>query len=118
MLFSVITLITFVMFFLLRADLGHSARTSKPVATELRDALPVTLSLVIGGIVLCLLIAFPIGLLSALRPRSLIDRGVILFILIAISCQPFWLGLMLSYLLGVRAHASRYESISPSQNGW
>ena len=143
MLFSVITLITFVMFFLLpadsrnaqrneqgfatglqtnyntrgsfvhqyfgflshivRADLGHSARTSKPVATELRDALPVTLSLVIGGIVLCLLIAFPIGLLSALRPRSLIDRGMMLFVLIAVSCQPFWLGLMLSYLVGVKA---------------
>ena len=143
MLFSVITLITFVMFFLLpadsrnaqrneqgfatglqtnyntrgsfvhqylgflshivRADLGHSARTSKPVATELRDALPVTASLVIGGIVMCLLIAIPIGLISALRPRSLIDRGMMLFVLIAVSCQPFWLGLMLSYLLGVRA---------------
>lgn len=143
MLFFVITLITFVMFFVLppdsrnaqrssqgftaglqtnygtrgsfsheylgflshivRGDLGHSSRTTKAVTTELRDSLPVTASLVIGGMVMCLLIAIPIGLLSALHPRSLIDRGSMLIILILVSCQPFWLGLMLSYLLGVRA---------------
>ena len=87
----------------MRGDLGHSARSSKPVTQVLRETLPVTASLVIGGMVICLLIAIPIGLLSALRPRSLIDRGMMLFVLIAVSCQPFWLGLMLSYLLGVRA---------------
>jgi peptide/nickel transport system permease protein len=143
LLFFVITLITFVMFFLLppasrnaqrsqqgfaaglqtnyntrgsfahqylgfvghilRGDLGHSTRTTKPVTTELRDTVPVTASLVIGGMVMCLLIAIPIGLLSALRPRSLLDRGMMLFVLVAVSCQSFWLGLVLSYLLGVRA---------------
>jgi peptide/nickel transport system permease protein len=142
-LFFVITLITFVMFFLLpadsrnaqrneqgfatglqtnyntrgtfvhqyfgylshivRGDLGHSVRTSKPVATELRDTVSVTFSLILGGMVMCLLIALPIGLLSALRPRSLLDRASMLLVLIAVSCQPFWLGLMLSYLLGVKA---------------
>ena len=53
---------------------------------------------------LCLLIAIPIGLISALRPRSLLDRGSMLFVLIGISAHPFWLGLMLSYLLGVKLH--------------
>ena len=62
-----------------------------------------TASLVIGGTVIWLLIAIPIGILSALRPRSLIDRGLMLFVLIGVSCQPLWLGLMLSYLLGVQA---------------
>jgi peptide/nickel transport system permease protein len=89
----------------LHADLGDSLRSRKPVTQVIRETLPITASLVIGGIVLCLLIAIPIGLISALRPRSLIDRGSMLFVLILISCQPFWLGLMLSYLLGVRAHA-------------
>ncbi len=146
MLFFVITLITFVMFFVLpgdstngqrnqqgfandlqtvyhlrgsfvdeyfgfldrvvvHADLGDSIRSRDAVTDEISDTLPITLSLVIGGMLLCVLIAIPIGILSALRPRSLIDRGSMLFILIAISCQPFWLGLMLSYLLGVRANA-------------
>jgi peptide/nickel transport system permease protein len=86
-----------------RGDLGHSTRSTKPVTQVLRETLPVTASLVIGGMVICILIAIPIGLLSALRPRSTIDRGSMLFVLIAVSCQPLWLGLMLSYLLGVRA---------------
>ena len=41
---------------------------------------------------LWLLIAIPIGILSALRPRSLIDRGSMLFVLIGVSGHPFWLG--------------------------
>jgi peptide/nickel transport system permease protein len=115
MLFFVITLITFVMFFILpadstsaqrnsqgfgselqntynlhgsfvheyvgfldhvvvHADLGNSTRSTDAVTDEIKDTLPITASLVIGGMILCLLIAIPIGILSALRPRSLIDR--------------------------------------------
>ena len=88
---------------IVRGDLGQSTRTTKSVTQVLRETLPITASLVIGGIVICLLIAIPIGLLSALRPRSMIDRGMMLVVLVAVSCQPLWLGLMLSYLLGVKA---------------
>ena len=41
----------------------------------IRRAAPVTASLVLGGAILWLLIAIPIGIISALRPRSLIDRA-------------------------------------------
>ena len=88
-----------------RGDLGHSTRSSKTVVQTMQETLPITASLVIGGMVLCIMMAVPIGLLSALRPRSLLDRGLMLWVLILVSCQPFWLGLMLSYFLGVRAHA-------------
>ena len=88
-----------------RGDLGHSVRSSKTTVQELEEALPVTASLVIGGMILCIMIAIPIGLISALRPRSLFDRATMLWVLILVSCQPFWLGLMLSYFLGVRVHA-------------
>ena len=88
-----------------RGDLGHSVRSSKTTVQELQEALPVTASLVIGGMILCIMIAIPIGLISALRPRSLFDRATMLWVLILVSCQPFWLGLMLSYFLGVRVHA-------------
>ncbi|MFL5921938.1 MAG: ABC transporter permease [Gaiellaceae bacterium] len=90
---------------IVRLDLGTSTRSSKPVTQVIHETLPITASLVIGGMLICLLIAIPIGVISALRPRSLIDRASMLFVLILISCQPFWLGLMLEYLLGVRAHA-------------
>ena len=67
-----------------------------------KAAAPVTISLVIGGAILWMLIALPIGILSALRPRSLLDRGAMIFVLIGISAHPVWLGLLLSYFIGYR----------------
>ena len=90
---------------IVRGDLGHSTRSSKTVVQTMQETLPITGSLVIGGMILCIMMAVPIGLISALRPGSLLDRGLMLWVLILVSCQPFWLGLMLSYFLGVRAHA-------------
>jgi peptide/nickel transport system permease protein len=63
-------------------------------------AAPVTASLVIGGAVLWLALAIPIGLLSALRPRSALSRLTTVFVLIGISAHPLWIGLVLSYFLG------------------
>ena len=87
----------------LHGDLGESYR-GKPVTTVIGDALPVTASLVIGGAVFWLLIAFPIGLLSALRPRSLLDKGLTLFVLVGLCAHPLWLGLVFSYVFGVKLH--------------
>jgi peptide/nickel transport system permease protein len=85
-------------------DLGSSIRQPLTVRAILTGALPVTLSLVIGGTLLWLLIAFPIGLLSALRPRSLIDKGLMILVLVGVSAHPVWLGLMLSYFFGFKWH--------------
>jgi peptide/nickel transport system permease protein len=52
--------------------------------------------------VVWLLIALPLGILSALRPRSLLDRTASLFVLIGISVHPVWLGLILLYLFGYK----------------
>ena len=88
----------------LHGDLGTSLRSEKPVTTVIGQTLPVTASLVIGGVVLWLLMAFPIGLLSALRPRSLLDRGLTLFVLLGLCAHPLWLGLVFSYVFGVKLH--------------
>jgi peptide/nickel transport system permease protein len=66
--------------------------------------LPVTASLVLGGTVIWLLLAFSIGMLSALRPRSWLDKGLMVFVLIGVSVHPVWLGLVLSYFFGFRLH--------------
>jgi peptide/nickel transport system permease protein len=87
-----------------RGDFGTSIRFQRPVGRMIWTSLPVTLSLIIGGTILWLLIAFPIGLISALRPRSLLDRGLMVFVLIGVAAHPVWLGFSLSYLLGYRAH--------------
>ena len=58
--------------------------------------------MVLGGAVLWMLIALPVGILSALRPRSLLDRTSMVFVLIGISAHPVWIGLILSYVVGFK----------------
>jgi peptide/nickel transport system permease protein len=50
-----------------------------------------------------MLVSLPIGVFSALRPRSLLDRGAMVFVLIGISAHPVWIGLILAYFLGYKA---------------
>lgn len=85
-------------------DLGYSYVTREAVATQLYRAAPVTLSLVLGGLIVWLLIALPLGLVSALRPRRLADRASSLFVFAGLSLHPVWLGLMLSWLFGRYLH--------------
>jgi peptide/nickel transport system permease protein len=96
-------------------DLGYSYVTRQAVTTQLFKAAPVTLSLVAGGLVVWLLLAIPLGIIAALRPRSLLDRGATLFVLIGVCAHPVWLGLTLSYLFGHYLHvlpAAGYCSIA------
>jgi peptide/nickel transport system permease protein len=51
-----------------------------------------------------MLIALPIGILSALRPRSLLDRVSMTGVLVGISAHPIWIGLILSYFVGYKFH--------------
>jgi peptide/nickel transport system permease protein len=83
-------------------SLGHSFATRQSVNTIVARAAPVTFSLVIGGAILWMLISLPLGLLSALRPRSLIDRTGMVFVLIGISAHPVWIGLVFSYFFGYK----------------
>jgi peptide/nickel transport system permease protein len=49
-----------------------------------------------------MLIALPLGILSALRPRSMIDRITMIFVLVGISAHPVWIGLVFSYIFGYK----------------
>src|SRR5439155_8903875 len=66
------------------------------------ESAPVTASLVFGGAIVWLLIAIPIGVLSALRPRSLLDRLAMIGVLIGISAHPIWIGLIFAYFFGYK----------------
>jgi peptide/nickel transport system permease protein len=93
----------FVKKILTQGSLGNSwVLRGQEVNEILLRAAPVTASLVIGGAVLWLLLAIPIGLLSALRPRSPFSRLTTIFVLIGISAHPLWIGLVLSYAFGHR----------------
>jgi peptide/nickel transport system permease protein len=84
-------------------SLGRSYATRQSVNEIIKSAAPITASLVFGGAILWMLVAVPIGVLSALRPRSLLDRAAMVFVLIGISAHPVWIGLILIYFVGYRA---------------
>ena len=81
-------------------SLGRSFVNQRDVNEIITSAAPVTFSLVIGGAILWLLIAIPIGVISALKPRSLFDRASMTFVLVGISAHPVWIGLILSFVFG------------------
>jgi peptide/nickel transport system permease protein len=83
-------------------DLGRSFQNRQEVREIVLDAAPTTASLVFGGVIFWMLVAIPIGILSALRPRSLLDRTTMVAVLIGISMHPVWIGLMLSYFVGFK----------------
>jgi peptide/nickel transport system permease protein len=84
------------------ADLGESFATSQSVNQRIKEAAPVTASLVFGGAVLWMMIGLSVGIFSALKPRSLIDRTAMVFVLIGVSAHPIWIGLIFEYIFGVK----------------
>lgn len=83
-------------------SLGTSFATRQDVNTIVARAAPVTASLVFGGAILWLMIALPLGIVSALKPRSLTDRAGMLFVLTGVSAHPVWIGLILAYFVGFK----------------
>jgi peptide/nickel transport system permease protein len=84
-------------------SLGRSFTNRQSVNDIIFNAAPVTASLVFGGAIFWMLLAVPIGILSALRPRSLLDRTAMVFVLVGISAHPIWIGLLFAYFLGFKA---------------
>jgi len=83
-------------------NLGRSFTNRESVNFVVGQAAPVTASLVFGGAIFWMLIALPVGILSALRPRSLLDRGAMVFVLVGISAHPVWIGLIFAYFFGFK----------------
>jgi peptide/nickel transport system permease protein len=79
-------------------DLGFSYNSNQPVRKEILERLPATISLTGGAVVVWLAVAFPIGMISAVRRRSLADRLTMGGALLAISVPVYWLGLVTLYL--------------------
>jgi peptide/nickel transport system permease protein len=90
--------------------------SGRPVGPMVWHAMLVTGSLVLGGVVLLLLLAVPLGALAATRPRSWLDRAAIAASLAAVSTHPLVVGLLLQLFVGNRWHltpATRYCTFLP-----
>jgi len=82
----------------LNKQVYFSYQSHVPVWEEMKSRIPITLALTIGASILWLAMGIPIGIISAIRPRTVIDRGATLFALFGVSAPTFWLGLVLLYV--------------------
>jgi peptide/nickel transport system permease protein len=89
---------------LLHGDLGYSYYSHQPVTSLIAAAFPVTASLALGAAVIWLVLGVLIGVLSATRPRSVLDRGATLFALVGLSFPTFVLGLLLLFVFFYQLH--------------
>lgn len=85
----------------LRGDLGYSYIKKQPVTTLIGQRLPATIELATGSLLLALLISFPIGIISAVRQNSLLDRVSMTTAFLGISMPGFWLGIVLILIFAV-----------------
>ena len=77
---------------LLHLDLGTSLHSKRPITELLRERLPATMELAVAGIIIAVLISFPLGMLAAVRKNTAWDSGAMAFSLLGISIPNFWMG--------------------------
>lgn len=88
---------------LLTFDFGRSsAPDGRPVIDKIAERLPITLTINVISFVLVLGLAVPIGILSATRQGSWLDRATTLYVFVGYAMPSFWLALLLMILFGVR----------------
>ena len=85
----------------LRGDLGDSIVTGRPVTTELLTRLPATLELTAFAMLIAILVGIPVGVISAVRQYSLLDKSTSVLALTGISMPIFWLAMILVVIFGV-----------------
>jgi peptide/nickel transport system permease protein len=101
--------------------LGFSYATRTPIRELLLDRLPITITLAVGAALVWLCIGIPIGVISAVKRRSLVDRASMSMALFFVSAPVFWLGLMALWLFWYKLKVSPgtgYVPIGQSFTGW
>lgn len=95
--------IQLILFFkgLFSGDLGNSITRGVPVIKLIKETLPATIELAMGALVVALIIALPIGIISAVKQNSIIDRVAMAGSFVGISMPGFWLGIVLIILFSV-----------------
>ena len=101
--------------------LGFSYDTRVPVRSELLDRLPRTLILIAGAAFLWLIVGVAIGIISAVRRGTLVDKAAMGFALFGVSAPVFWLGLVALFVfwqkLGILP-GTGYVPFSQSPKEW
>jgi peptide/nickel transport system permease protein len=83
-------------------DLGVSFRSREPVAREILSRFPSTLLLAAASLLVAVLIAVPLGVLSAMRQHSFLDNLSAFIAMLGLSMPNFWLGPLLILVFSIR----------------
>jgi peptide/nickel transport system permease protein len=110
---------------LIHGNLGFSYYSQEPVITIIKQSLPITLSVVVGGVLLWLIVGISVGILSATRARTLFDRVATVGVLAGVSAPVFVVGELLIVAVfvqlsdhGVTWITTGYTPITQSFSGW
>ncbi len=116
---------TYIRDVVLHFDFGYSFQSGQDVKEMIVQRLPATISLALGAAIVWLVIALPVGMISALKAGSLLDRFTMGGALLAISAPVYWLGLVSLFLLardigavGVFAGSGSYRPLTEDPAAW
>src|SRR3954471_2592392 len=79
-------------------DFGYSYRDNSDVKGQIFDRVPASVSVALGAAIVWLVTGIAVGIISAVRSRSVLDRTTMGLSLVAISAPVYWLGLVGRYL--------------------
>ncbi len=85
----------------LRGDFGLSFRHSQPALSLVMERMPATIQLTLAAMAIALIVAIPVGILSAIRRNSILDHIGMTGALLGQSTPVFWLGIMLILIFSV-----------------
>ena len=100
----------------LNEDVYFSYTNHVAVKDEIFGRLPVTATLALGAAVIWLAIGLPIGIISAIKPRSFFDRAGMVFALIGVSAPVFWLALLFLYVFWFKLQWLPGSGIPPDES--
>jgi peptide/nickel transport system permease protein len=109
----------------LHFNFGYSFYTGASVLSLIQDRLPATLSLSVGAAIIWLLMGIPVGIISAIKRGSILDRASMSVALVFVSMPVFWLGLVVLFLFAndigrfhVLPGANTYTGLTVSPWHW
>jgi peptide/nickel transport system permease protein len=106
----------------LRGDFGRSYFSGRPVSEELLMRVPATIELALAAMLIASLVGISLGILAAVRPRTLVDFACLGIALVGVSMPIFWLGFMLQQVFagtlelvpfGGRYNAAAWQGFEP-----
>ena len=87
---------------MIKGDLGTSYANGRSVSTEIASRFPITLRLAVVGMIVALIIAIPLGIVSAVKQYSVIDGFATIFGMLGIALPSFWVALMMILLFSLK----------------